>query len=171
MQCPFGVSQPKELRSYDYATMPYEEVRAILRSDALALFQRATLTALERAKLVGAALRTRLGPVEIGVEVSIRVVRATEEISALGERSLRLEIAWTAAERAALFPSMEAILVARPLSSGETQLELQGRYQPPLGPVGVLLDALVGHRIAEASVQRFVQDVAKRLNDEHAGRA
>jgi len=168
---PFLVSQPKELRSYDYATMPYEEVRAILRADALSLFQRATLTALERARLVGATLHTRVGPIEIGVQVSIRIVRVTEEISALGERSLRLEIAWTAAERGALFPSMDAVLVARPLSSGETQLELLGHYQPPLGPVGAVLDALVGHRIAEASVQRFVQDVAKRLNDEHAGRA
>ena len=171
MQCPCSVTQRKELHSYDYATMPYEEVRAILRGNALALFQRATLTALERAKLVGAALRTRLGPVEIGVEVDIRIVRVTEEISALGERSLRVELAWTAAERSSLFPSMQATLIAQPLSSGETHLELEGRYQPPLGAVGAVLDALIGHRIAEASVQRFVQDIAKRLNDDHAGRA
>jgi hypothetical protein len=54
------------------------------------------------------------------------------------------------------------------LSSQETQLDLHGRYRPPLGVVGNALDALVGHRIAEASVLRFVQGVATRLSTELA---
>ena len=165
------MSTPRELRCYDYATMPYEEVRAILRRDAHDLFQRATLSALDRAKLVSAALRTRVGPIEVGAEVKIRIARVTEEISELGERSMRLEIAWTAAKNAALFPSMEATLVAHPLSSGETQIDFHGRYRTPLGPVGTAIDALIGHRIAEACVQRFMRDIAWRLGDEHAGRA
>lgn len=161
----------KSLRCYDYATVPYEEVRALLETNALGLFQRATLTAAERAKLLGASLRAKLGPIDIGAEVQIRILRVTEEISALGERSMRLELTWTAAQNADLFPSMEATLIAYALSSGETQLELKGRYKPPFGPLGTAIDAVVGHRIAEAAVHRFVQDVAKRLNDEHAGRA
>jgi hypothetical protein len=164
------MSEPRELRCYEYATMPYEEVRAILRIDAHGLFQRATLSALERAKLLSAALHTRLGPIEVGAEVKIRIVRLTEEISPEGERSMRLEIAWTAAKNASLFPSMEATLIAQPLSSGETHLELHGRYRPPLGPMGTVIDALVGHRIAEACVQRFVQDIARHLSEEHGGR-
>ena len=130
------MSTPRELHCYEYATMPYEEVRAILRRDAHILFQRATLSALERAKLLGAALRAHVGPIEGGAEMKIRIVRVTEEISELGERSMRLEIAWTAAKNAALFPSMDATLIAHPLSSGETQIALHGRYRTPLGPVG-----------------------------------
>src|SRR5262249_5363981 len=135
------MSDAKELRCYDYATMPYEEVRAALRNDAVGLFQRATLSAVERAQLLSASLRTRIRPIEVGAEVKIRVVRMTEEVSALGERSMRLEITWTAAKSPALFPAMEATLRAYPLSSGETQLELHGQYRPPLGPLGQAIDA------------------------------
>jgi hypothetical protein len=164
------MSQPRELNCYDYATMPYEEVRAALRRDAAGLFQRATLSALARARDVGGALHAQLGPLDVGAEVHITVQEAYEEVSALGLRTTRVVLSWTAAKRAGLFPAMEATLSAYALSSGETQLDLQGRYTPPLGPVGVALDAVVGHRIAQASVLRFVQDVAKRLSDEHAGR-
>jgi hypothetical protein len=61
---------------------------------------------------------------------------------------------------------MEATLSVYPLSAHETQLDLHGRYRPPLGVVGNALDALVGHRIAEATVLRFVQDIATRINAE-----
>ena len=61
---------------------------------------------------------------------------------------------------------MEATLSVYPLSAHETQIDLHGRYRPPLGAVGNALDVLVGHRIAEASVLRFVQDIAARINAE-----
>jgi len=54
---------------------------------------------------------------------------------------------------------MEASLSAYPLSSRETQLDLHGRYRPPLGTVGTALDAAVGHRIAEATLLRLLRDV------------
>ena len=75
---------------------------------------------------------------------------------------------WKAARAAALFPSMEAELVVYPLSKDETQLELHGLYRPPLGAIGSALDSLVGHRIADASVHRFVTDVASLLRSELA---
>jgi hypothetical protein len=40
---------------------------------------------------------------------------------------------------------------------------------PPLGGVGSALDSLIGHRIADASVHRFVTDVASLLRGELAG--
>jgi hypothetical protein len=51
------------------------------------------------------------------------------------------------------------------LTATETQLDFAGRYQPPLGPLGSVLDAAIGHRIAEASVHRFVADVAQHLRE------
>lgn len=79
-----------------------------------------------------------------------------------------VRLRWKAAHAAALFPSMDAGIVVYPLSRHETQLELRGRYSPPLGPVGGALDSLVGHRIADASVHRFVTDIATFLRGELA---
>jgi iron-sulfur cluster repair protein YtfE (RIC family) len=61
---------------------------------------------------------------------------------------------------------MEATLVVYPLSRTETQLELSGRYRPPLGVLGSAVDAAWGHRIAKASVLRFVQELAAQLTKE-----
>jgi hypothetical protein len=58
---------------------------------------------------------------------------------------------------------MKGELTIYPLTSTETQLDFSGIYQPPFGPVGKTLNAIVGHRIAEVSVHRFVDDVAGYL--------
>ena len=47
----------------------------------------------------------------------------------------------------------------------ETQLDFEGDYEPPLGLIGNAVDSVIGHRIAEASVHRFVTDVATHLRD------
>jgi hypothetical protein len=61
---------------------------------------------------------------------------------------------------------MRAELSVYPLTATETQLDFAGRYEPPLGALGSAMDAMVGHRIAEASVHRFLQDVAAYLRRE-----
>ena len=61
---------------------------------------------------------------------------------------------------------MAAELLIYPLSRDETQIELDGRYTPPLGALGGALDSLIGHRVADASVHRFVSDVASLLRNE-----
>jgi hypothetical protein len=60
---------------------------------------------------------------------------------------------------------MSGQLSVWPLTSSETQIELEGTYTPLLGVVGVALDS-VGHGIAEASVTRFVEDVVRRIQEE-----
>jgi hypothetical protein len=62
-----------------------------------------------------------------------------------------------------LFPLMKADIAVYPLTSTETQLDFWGVYEPPLGPLGKALNAVAGHRIAEASVHRFVSDIARHL--------
>jgi hypothetical protein len=63
---------------------------------------------------------------------------------------------------------MDAELIVYPLSPNETQLELHGFYSPPLGAVGSALGSLVGHRIADASVHRFVTELASWLRSDLA---
>ena len=62
-----------------------------------------------------------------------------------------------------LFPLMKADLFIYPITATETQLDFKGLYEPPLGILGKAINALVGHRIAEACVHRFVSDTAEYL--------
>jgi hypothetical protein len=163
------MSEPRELRCYDYVNVPYERVRDAFERDAGGIFQRATMTAASRAAELMATLRVGVGALEIGTGIKIDVCNVAEKLSALGDRKTEVTLAWTAARGAGLFPSMEATLSAYALSAGETQLDLHGRYRPPLGVVGNAIDALAGHRLAEASVLRLVQDVARLLSSELHG--
>jgi hypothetical protein len=161
------MSEPRELRCYQYVTVPYADVAALLQRDAAGVFERATASAATRARELVATLRVGVGTIEIGADVKIELRGMQEKQSALGEHKLEVELAWVAASAAALFPSMEATLAVYPLSSTETQIDLHGRYRPPFGMVGNAIDALVGHRLAEASVLRFVNDIAARIAHDH----
>jgi len=62
-----------------------------------------------------------------------------------------------------LFPLMKAELSIYPLTATETQLDFSGVYEPPFGAVGKTMNAILGYRIAEVCVHRFVSDVAAYL--------
>jgi hypothetical protein len=162
--------QPHELRCYDYVNHSYVAVRDALRADLGGIFERATKSATGRAHALAANLKVDLGALEIGTDVVIEVLGSEEreEGPAGRTRTTFINLRWNAARAAALFPSMEAELIVYPLSKDETQIELHGRYTPPLGSVGSALDSLIGHRVADASVHRFVTDVASLLRDELA---
>jgi hypothetical protein len=162
------MSQVHELRCYDYVNHPYAVVRDALRGGLGGIFERATKAATGRAEALAATLKVELGPLEIGADVAIEVVGMEERDEGPVGRTptTYIHVRWKAARAAALFPSMDAELLIYPLSRNETQLELRGRYAPPLGAVGSALDSLVGHRIADASVHRFVTDVAGLLRRE-----
>lgn len=160
------MSEARELHCYQYVTVPYDRVRDALSHDAAGIFERATTSATSRANEIVATLWATSGGMEIGRDVKIAVRDVTEKKSALGDRTTTLALAWSAASGPGLFPSMEATLSVYPLSSKETQIDFHGHYQPPMGLVGNAIDAVVGHRVAEASVLRFVQEVAARINSE-----
>jgi hypothetical protein len=54
---------------------------------------------------------------------------------------------------------MKGELSVYPLTATETQLDFSGVYKPPFGTVGKSVNKIVGHRIAEASVHRFIGEV------------
>ncbi|HZU81608.1 MAG TPA: hypothetical protein VE987_01770 [Polyangiaceae bacterium] len=158
------MSEPRTLRCYAYVNRPYEAVRAALHERTLELMQRATNSAAARASSLGANLRVDVAGVEIGVEVRLHVASVREEQGVAGLSPVtRVSIGWEATRAPALFPLMSAELAAWPLSSSETQLEIEGNYRPPLGAVGSAIDAAVGHRIAEASVHRLLEDLVEQL--------
>jgi hypothetical protein len=165
-----AMSEGRQIRVYDYVNQPFERVRAALLEDATAIFSRATSVAGERAHKIASGLRINVAGLEIRKEIEIEVsgFRETEHAGSGFAREARIALHWKAAADAGLFPTMKAELALYPLSSTETQLDLTGLYTPPLGPLGAALDALIGHRVAEACVHQFVVDVAEQLRRELA---
>ena len=117
-------------------------------------------------------LRPNYGSISegIGIEADIRVsVKNTEvkDREAMSGPATRLQLEWEAARMPRLFPLMKADLSIYPITATETQLDFNGLYEPPLGPLGKAVNAMVGHRIAEVSVHRFVSDVAGGIPPEN----
>ena len=160
----------RQIRCYDYVNHPYERVRDALTKNALTVFQSATKTAASRAQSVAAELHVDFGGVGVKTDIKI-VVRGVEEKipDSISTPATTLRLEWEAATMPRLFPLMKGELSFYPLTSTETQLDFSGLYEPPFGAVGKTMNAIVGHRIAEVSVHRFVGDVAEYLRHALAG--
>ncbi|MDP2322307.1 MAG: hypothetical protein Q8O42_23570 [Acidobacteriota bacterium] len=156
----------QEIRSYDYVNHPYAKVREALIADPGEIFRAATRTAAVRARSVAAELRLTIAGVDVAAEVIVSIGAITDEAGLLGGPLTRIPVSWEAAKHPQLFPLMSAELTVYPLTATETQLDFLGHYDPPLGVVGGAMDALVGHRIAEASVHRLIGDVARHLREQ-----
>ena len=158
------MSKGREIHCYDYVNHPYDQVRDALSKDAIALFQSATKAAASRARSVASELRIDVGGIGIGADIRVSVKSIeVKDREAMADPVTRLQLEWEAATMPDLFPLMKAELSIYPLTATETQLDFKGFYEPPLGPLGKAVNAMVGHRIAEVSVHRFVRDVAGYL--------
>jgi hypothetical protein len=157
----------KSIRVYDYVNHPYDQVRDVLTTSALPAFSRATKGASARVATVASELHITVAGIDVGKEIEIRVVDVKETARA-GKKQpgTRVRFQWRAKKAPRLFPLMEATLEAYPLTTTETQLDFAGTYTPPLGIVGSALDSVAGKRIAEASIHRFVNEVAAYLRAE-----
>ncbi len=161
-----NMGKGREIRSFDYVNHPYERVRDALSEDAAAVFQAATKAASERAQTVASALRVNIAGLEVSSDIAISIHSVEEKKGgAKAPLTTRIELEWEAAKAPRLFPLMKAELSIYALTATETQLDFAGNYTPPLGPLGTAANALVGYRIAEACVHRFLTDVARYLRE------
>jgi hypothetical protein len=164
---------PHDLHCYDYVNQPYERVRERLLEDPRRLLQRASKVAAARAQALRAQLRGVARPLEPGAQFELRVSTIEGARAPLDEPSRRFLHELRADRATAVFPVMHAILRAYPLTPTETQLELEGTYAPPATVTGEGtatddITAVMGRRIAEASMLRFIQEVAVHLRAELA---
>lgn len=144
----------RELHLYQYVNRPFEAVREALVINAVELFER--------------HLQVSIAGLDVCKDVVVKVKRVAPHVDAPGHvanDAIRFELEWQAETNASLFPSMKAKLVAYALGPNETQLDFTGDYAPPGGAIGNAADRLVGHRIAEASVKRFLDDFAGKLSE------
>lgn len=153
----------RHLYLYEYVNAPFDSVAKALAEDPAGLLQTATDVAAEHARKVHAELVVDLAGFEVGRRVVIDVGRF--EPTEL--RRSKVHLSWRAAELSALFPALEAELEVAALAFQPplTQVSMIATYRPPLGPLGAAADAVWGHRIAEAAVHRFLDDVVARLED------
>lgn len=164
------MSKGREIRCFDYVNHPYQVVRDALTRDAPAVFQAATKAAASRAHGVASQLHAGVAGIELATDVAIRVTGIEQDVQDAPARpATRLRLEWQAAERPHLFPFMQAALLVYPLTAKETQLDFAGTYQPPLGKLGSVVDAIGAHRIADVSVHHFIGEVAAYLRTALAG--
>ena len=154
---------PREIRCYDYVNSPYERVRDAVRKDALTVFQSATKSAAFRAQSVAAELHIDIGAVGVKADINVVVKNVEEKVETIPFPTTILQLEWKAASMPGLFPFMKAELSIYPLTATETQLDFLGHYEPPFGVVGKAMNAVVGYRIAELSIHRFLVEVAEYL--------
>jgi len=148
------------LECHDYVNQPYPRVREAVLANPHEMFRHATAAAAAHA----ATLHVRLGGIDVGTDVALQIT-GVEDDQAYDRPATKLMIEWQAASNPRLLPSMKATLGIFALSATETQLELRGHYQLPMGKLGGWLDDAVGHRLAEASVTRLLREVAGWLRE------
>jgi hypothetical protein len=158
------MNKSKPIRVFDFVNKPYERVHSLLEWNAQTVFRNATKAAALRAEKVASALHVNIGGIGIGkdIEISIKGTERTPRTDTAPE-STKIRIEWKASKAPGLFPLMTAEITVFPLTPYETQLDLVGEYEPPLGALGGIIDAAIGHRIAEATVHQFVSDLAAYL--------
>ena len=81
-------------------------------------------------------------------------------------RSAVLAMRWEAiGPGGGLFPVLDADITLAPYRKSATLLALAGAYRPPLGAIGAVLDRVVLHRVATATVQGFVDCIGNAVAD------
>lgn len=141
------------LRYFVELNLPVAQVRAALLDSPASWLPAMVDGALERADPLLAEVG--IGPAALRVTRRV-VVRLGEPV----EFPSRLSIPMTWEPGARLLPRLEAELELGALGEGRTQLAISGRYDPPLGVVGRTVDRIALHRVAEATVKDFLDQVA-----------
>ena len=159
-----GIETP--IRVYDYVNHPYKAVRQRLISAETDIFHKATKGATSKIQTLASELRVNFGGFELSTDISIKIKNIQEHEKTAGSGPMTvIELEWEATRHPRLFPLMKAVLSIYPLTSTETQLDLSGIYEPPFGLLGAAVDTAALKRIAEASVNQFITDVAVYLRN------
>ena len=113
----------------------------------------------------GEELRAKVGPSVGGHAKEVKLVIGIAEIHRTG---LVYPISWTAVGAQALFPKLTGELVLSHVGPEQTRLSLEANYQPPMGPLGRVVDRVVLGRFAESTVKNWVDQLAEALISENS---
>ncbi|MGH8947890.1 MAG: hypothetical protein ACRDXF_03440 [Acidimicrobiia bacterium] len=108
----------------------------------------------------GEELRARVGPGTGNLAKEVRLELGDPEIHRSG---LVYPLSWSAVGSEMLFPELNADLIVSHVGADQTKIVLDGTYQPPLGPLGRVVDRVLLHRVAESTVRAWVNRLAESL--------
>lgn len=104
-------------------------------------------------------------PMRVGAGGVSKLVRVQVRELARTDRSAGLAIRWEATGPGdGLFPVLDADLRLAPAGERATLLTMAGSYRPPLGALGDALDRTILHRVATATVRRFLTQLAAQID-------
>ena len=92
-------------------------------------------------------------------------VRMCYEISEGADGHGLINLTWDPDDR--FVPRFAGTLSGESLQDGNSRLTLAGKYDPPFGPVGVVFDAMLGHRIAAATADAFLHDIKQFIESDY----
>ncbi len=78
----------------------------------------------------------------------------------------RIGITW-APKDGGPYPTFEGVLSASQETEDGCRLDLDGEYTPPLGPIGAVFDAVVGHGIAQATANDLLHHIRTVLEESY----
>jgi hypothetical protein len=135
------MNQLREVHTCAFVKHPYERLSAVIRHDPSGLIHR----------------------VELDPEFVVELRAVEQEADGMLGPRTRLCLAFSASHHPELLPALDATLDLLTLGPAEAQLDFVGKYRPPHGIVGAVVDRVIGHRIVDAAVHRFVEHVAESL--------
>jgi len=114
----------------------------------------------------GASGEARMADVGFGHAVRVdRKVLVEVGMPVRGDGRTLVPLRWKSESSEALFPALDGELELAPVGPGTTQVSMTARYTPPFGLLGRVADRALLHRVAEASVKDFVDNVAAVIRD------
>jgi hypothetical protein len=145
-------------------TLPVSFGVATARAAEL-LRRRALDAASEQSYGDGITVLLRVGPLGSVSGVSRLVEARFRDLVMHGDMAV-LTLRWEASgQGGGLFPALDADITLVPADADTTKLRLDGTYRPPLGAFGERLDRAILHRVATATIQSFVAQVATAITD------
>lgn len=146
------------VRYYTFINHPYAAVRRELLDARTTRLPEIARGANDRVSLAELGVEFR------GARFHKTVTMDFAEPISHGTNRMTMPFRWKATVVPALFPTFDGDLQVSLWREGNTQLALSANYQPPLGPLGLLLEKAALHLVAEALVKDFVDRLAAALD-------
>jgi hypothetical protein len=97
-----------------------------------------------------------------------RVIATFYPIHSLGDEHSTYSVSWSA-EGGGPFPEFAGALAVENLPRDDCfGLILSGHYEPPMGKIGAMFDAILGNRIAHGSTQELLRSIAAHVENASA---